>query len=282
MDEKKHKVELTDETALKHWEEILQEVESAYSDHLAHGGDIDGIEEQSIYHLRYILDLIHRLQSENKRLTEEKAGYEDLKLFNLAMMNGELDMTISGEYAKAFFNAIIGIFDQNGAKNYFTTTVDIEGRKGRYAFTIEKAGGQTVAEKLAELEDKIEQGTLIELPCKVGDKVYRKIPEGAVVLTREELNDLEYKAYARGVNSFNTLHEKQLGKARKETAEKFAEKLKAELDEFWEDYEDDDGKVDKGVFILDVLGVESLGGEVITEGLIDKICKEITEGKNET
>ncbi len=26
--------------------------------------------------------------------------------------------------------------------------------------------------RLAELEDKIEQGTLIELPCKVGDTVY--------------------------------------------------------------------------------------------------------------
>jgi hypothetical protein len=26
--------------------------------------------------------------------------------------------------------------------------------------------------RLAELEDKIENGTLIELPCKVGDKVY--------------------------------------------------------------------------------------------------------------
>lgn len=28
--------------------------------------------------------------------------------------------------------------------------------------------------KLAKLEDKIENKTLIELPCKVGDKVYRK------------------------------------------------------------------------------------------------------------
>jgi hypothetical protein len=27
-------------------------------------------------------------------------------------------------------------------------------------------------ERLAELEDKIEQGTLVELPCKVGDTVY--------------------------------------------------------------------------------------------------------------
>lgn len=29
-------------------------------------------------------------------------------------------------------------------------------------------------ERLAELEDKIDNGTLIDLPCKVGDKVYRK------------------------------------------------------------------------------------------------------------
>lgn len=29
-----------------------------------------------------------------------------------------------------------------------------------------------VIQRLAELEDKIEDGTLIELPCKVGDKFY--------------------------------------------------------------------------------------------------------------
>lgn len=31
---------------------------------------------------------------------------------------------------------------------------------------------QNALNRLAELEDKIEQGTLIELPCKVGDTVY--------------------------------------------------------------------------------------------------------------
>lgn len=31
---------------------------------------------------------------------------------------------------------------------------------------------QKIVAKLCELEDKIEQGTLIELPCKVGDTVY--------------------------------------------------------------------------------------------------------------
>ena len=31
---------------------------------------------------------------------------------------------------------------------------------------------EVMKNRLAELEDKIEQGKLIELPCKVGDKVY--------------------------------------------------------------------------------------------------------------
>lgn len=32
---------------------------------------------------------------------------------------------------------------------------------------------QELQDRLAELEDKIEQGTLIELPCKVGDIMYQ-------------------------------------------------------------------------------------------------------------
>ena len=32
---------------------------------------------------------------------------------------------------------------------------------------------QNALNRLAELEDKIEQGTLIELPCKLGDTVYQ-------------------------------------------------------------------------------------------------------------
>ena len=33
---------------------------------------------------------------------------------------------------------------------------------------MEVTDGDEIYERLAELEDKIEQGTLIELPCKVG------------------------------------------------------------------------------------------------------------------
>ena len=35
-----------------------------------------------------------------------------------------------------------------------------------------------ILHRLAELEDKIEQGTLIELPCEVGDTVYCLISQG--------------------------------------------------------------------------------------------------------
>lgn len=35
-------------------------------------------------------------------------------------------------------------------------------------------------QRLAELEDKLEQGTLIELPCKVGDRVYEPNKRGFI------------------------------------------------------------------------------------------------------
>ena len=38
---------------------------------------------------------------------------------------------------------------------------------------MEVTDGDEIYERLAELEDEIEQGTLIELPCKVGDTVYK-------------------------------------------------------------------------------------------------------------
>lgn len=37
---------------------------------------------------------------------------------------------------------------------------------------IEVTDGDEIYERLAELEDKIERGTLIDLPCKVGDTLY--------------------------------------------------------------------------------------------------------------
>lgn len=162
---------------------------------------------------------------------------------------------------------------------------------------------------------------------------YRKIHEGAVVLTREEavdlfnskasgfmtsaigdiplnidgmrklvdevsrllivqgeLQDLNAKYYneakdlRRKLNNDGAIYSRLevdgfIDKTRKETAEKFAERLKAKLDEWLKDNEDNDGKIDFGIAEIELIGVESLEGEVIVESLINEIAKEITEGK---
>ena len=45
------------------------------------------------------------------------------------------------------------------------------------------------------------------------------------------------------------------------------EKLCAFLDE----NEDENGKIDKGIFLIDVIGVETQDGEVITKGIINEV-----------
>ena len=57
---------------------------------------------------------------------------------------------------------------------------------------------------------------------------YRKLPEDSVVLSREELNDLDYKAYSRGVCCASEKVFEQKEKARKETAEKILRDLYSE------------------------------------------------------
>ena len=43
---------------------------------------------------------------------------------------------------------------------------------GYFDEKVEKAEDAKVFEKLCDLEDKIENGTLVDLPCKVGDTIY--------------------------------------------------------------------------------------------------------------
>ena len=105
------------------------------------------------------------------------------------------------------------------------------------------------------------------------EKDWVKIPEGAVVLAREDydylINDCQRweKLAVEKVDEIN--------KTRKETAEKFAERLKEKLNEWLEDNEDLNGKIDFGIAMIELIGVKSLDGEVIVESLIDEICEEI-------
>ena len=103
---------------------------------------------------------------------------------------------------------------------------------------------------------------------------YRKIPEGAVVLTKEEHKSLIYWE-----GKFDELIKIVTETTRKKTVEKFAELAKAKLNEWLEDNEDNDGKIDFAIAEIELIGVETLEGEVIAESLIDEIAEEIMEGK---
>lgn len=93
---------------------------------------------------------------------------------------------------------------------------------------------------------------------------YRKIPEGAVVLTREELE--RHKGFSR--EEVDEISETAIKNSRKETAEKFAKRMKARFDKSREYYFIDTGTA---------WGEGQIGG--LINDKIDEICKEITEGK---
>ena len=84
---------------------------------------------------------------------------------------------------------------------------------------------------------------------------YRKIPEGAVVLTREAYNRLFTKARQ---SEIKTIDLESIVNARKETAEKFAERVKMA---FYYEFDE---------LIPSIMADK-----------IDEICKEITGGEKE-
>lgn len=96
---------------------------------------------------------------------------------------------------------------------------------------------------------------------------YRKIPEDAVVLTKEELAQIQSNFFDAGIKHGS-----------KETAEKFAEMAKERLEKYrleneWfdEDCAKSDWLLDSSIFHCEVIGEDSL---------IDEICKELIGGKN--
>lgn len=93
---------------------------------------------------------------EIKRLREDEA---DLRIYEMQMKNGEIDMTLGSEHADAFISGLLQIFAQNGAKNFLTTDVGFIEDGQLYTLTIQKVGGQTPAEKLNTLRDEVRKET---------------------------------------------------------------------------------------------------------------------------
>ena len=65
-------------------------------------------------------------------------------------------------------------------------------------FSNDFAPSDFIARRLAELEDKIENGTFVELPCKVGDVMYEVI-DGIPIQEWEIENICFDRAYPKGV-----------------------------------------------------------------------------------
>ena len=75
---------------------------------------------------------------------------------------------------------------------------------------------QELQDRLAELEDKIEQGTMIELPCKVGDTVYcvyavSGIQEWEVMSIAIYDHDTVLRLGHKGTNDYNAAWLKEKG-----------------------------------------------------------------------
>ena len=122
---------------------------------------------------------------DEKTISKTKAKEKEMRKWRIAAMIAFIVFAIVGAIIfvimllenlkiipeKTLFLNIIGII-------FFITMVSSEGvyigylfKKDYFFENIEDAVGASV-DRLAELEDKIEQGTLIELPCKVGDKIF--------------------------------------------------------------------------------------------------------------
>ena len=82
--------------------------------------------------------------------------------------------------------------------NRLTTTQVVNGRNIKTITSKGKVTIQDLIDRLYELEDKIEAGTLVELPCKVGDVMYEVI-EGMPIQEWKIESICFDRAYPKGV-----------------------------------------------------------------------------------
>lgn len=75
----------------------------------------------------------------------------------------------------------------------------------------------------------------------------------------------EHEAYITGLQNYRL--------------ERFATELSKKLCEFLDENEDNAGKIDKAIFLIDVIGVTAKDGTVISKGIIDKVMEEFTNNE---
>lgn len=108
-----------------------------------------------------------RDQAKNRNLEaraiQAEQERDELKQQREGIMNylSNLHMTASGEPAMIFMEMLVGLFEQNGGKNFLTLTVEKPDKSKRYSITIQNLNGElSPAEKMEALEK--ERNALLE------------------------------------------------------------------------------------------------------------------------
>jgi flagellar motility protein MotE (MotC chaperone) len=159
-----------------------------------------------------ILTYINELESENERLSKER---EDLRLFDIALGNGKVDMSLGGNTAKSFINAIVQIFEQNNATNFLATTIETISSGNKYSLVIQKENGQTPSEKLTKLKDRI---AVLESENGELKKHVTEVEKGIINIAKERNKKDELAS--KFIDSYN------------DSLKQFAERLKEKVKNF--------------------------------------------------
>lgn len=100
-------------------------------------------------------EVFDTIKAKEQEINELKTMLNDVKVHNMAMENGEINMTIEGPNARNLFASIVQAFRQNGGKNFFA--VDMEDRNTGESFTviIQKNNGITPTQRMNIQEEQI-------------------------------------------------------------------------------------------------------------------------------
>ena len=122
-----------------------------------------------------------------------------VNVYEMQMKNGEIDMTVGSDNAKLFISTLVNLFRQNGAKNFFSTTVECVDNGEKYSLTVKKENGKSLAEAT---NDKIEQArkeTAMELLSDIIDRKERFVDTWESVTEIVTIKEIKSVAEKYGV-----------------------------------------------------------------------------------
>ena len=113
---------------------------------------------------------------------------KDVEVYEMQMKNGKIDMRVGSDNAKLFISTLVNLFRQNGAKNFFTITVECTDNGEKYSLTVKKENGKSLAEATNDNVEQARKETVKEIfrrLCNVEYSIYDDAHGYAGALVRE-------------------------------------------------------------------------------------------------